>query len=115
MNCVIIFYVSPRTLTRTNTAFSPAELDRVREYLPESSLVLSGMTRKDMVSTWSTWPLRITLSTPKRFQVTFGAGLPLITAKSLIGQPALTARPFLRLASRSISGASVVREEKNVC
>lgn len=45
---------SPSTLTRTNTAFSPAELDRCSEYFPESSLVLSGMTRKDMVSTWST-------------------------------------------------------------
>lgn len=100
-------YFLPSTFTRTNTAFSPAELDRCSEYFPESSLVLSGMTRKDIVSTWSTWPRRMTLSTPRRFQVTLGAGLPLITAKSRMGHPALTARPFLKLASRSISGVSV--------
>lgn len=104
---------SPSTFTRTNTAFSPAELDRCSEYLPESSLVLSGITRKDMVSTWSTCPRRITLSTPRRFQVTLGAGLPLITAKSRMGHPALTDRPFLRLASRSISGASVAKRQRD--
>lgn len=96
----------PRTRTFTNTAFSPAGFTRVKEYFPESSRVESGMTRKAIVSTMSTWPFLTTLSIPTLLQVTLGAGRPLTMAKSLMGHPALTVTNFLRLASKSISGGS---------
>lgn len=104
---------SPRTLTFTNTAFSPAALTSVNEYFPESSRVELGMTQKAIVSTRSTCPFLITLSTPILRQVTFGAGRPLIIAKSLIGQPALTVTNFLMLASNSISGGSERQFQRN--
>lgn len=100
----------PRTLTLTNTAFSPAVLFTVKQYLPESLRVLSGMTKKVMVSMMSTCPFLTTLSMPILLQMTLGGGLPLMVAQSLMGQPALTVSPCFRLASKSISGASVKRK-----
>lgn len=97
----------PKTLTFTKTAFSPAALVTFSVYFPESSLLVSEITRNVIVSMISTRPFLTTLSIPILLHKTLGAGLPLTVATSLIGHPALTVKPFFSSASKSISGVSV--------